>query len=60
MDEPSFPTAHGEREGLTVRELFAGLALAGALARGYDPKPAAREAVVAADALIAQLREPKK
>lgn len=51
--EPAFPSALGE--GLTKREFFAGLALAGLLADSIPRQQAAPFAVVAADALIDEL-----
>lgn len=68
-NEPAFPTAGIQNNeeslpvgGLTKREYFAALAMQGLLAlEGYSFQGAAKDAVTAADALIAELeKEPTR
>lgn len=48
------------QHGLTKREWFAGLALQGALAKGYDPDFAAHFSIIATDLLIEKLNSGTK
>lgn len=54
----AFPVGDGAEGGMTIREWMVGMAMMGVLASGeqYDtPDAMARDAIIAADATIAQL-----